>query len=82
MISKAPYSTDENEVRTVNKADNVIILSLIRYHGRIPLDLVRYNKDTYALQSTQHAQDSRIMYEFVRYPLTKEGLEKVNIWGN
>ena len=50
MISKAPYSTDENEVRTVNKADNVIILSLIKYHGRIPFDFMKENKETYVQQ--------------------------------
>ena len=41
MISKAPYSTDTNRVKTVNNADNVRSMSLIRNYGIITLDLVR-----------------------------------------
>ena len=47
MISEAPYATDTNGVRTVNKAYNMRILLLIRYHGIIPFDLVRYNEENY-----------------------------------
>ena len=44
MIFEAPYPTDENGFSTVNKSDNVRSLSLIRYDGIIPFDLVRENK--------------------------------------
>ena len=47
MIYEAPYSTGANGFRTVNNADNMRSLSLIRDHGRILLNLVRYNEDTY-----------------------------------
>ena len=62
MISEAPYSTDANVFRMVNKAANVIILSLIRDHGMIPFNLVRENKGDYVQQSTRCAQGSRMMY--------------------
>ena len=61
MISEAPYATDTNGVRTVNKAYNMRILLLIRYHGIIPFDLVRYNEENYVRQSTRRAKDSRMM---------------------
>ena len=47
MISEAPYSTNTNGFRMVNKSSNARSLSLIRDHGRILLNLVRYNEDTY-----------------------------------
>ena len=50
MIYEAPYSTDTNGVRTVNMESNMRILSLIRDHGRIQLNLVRENEDTYMRQ--------------------------------
>ena len=78
MISKAPYSTDTNGVRTLKKAANMRILSLIMDHGRIPFELVRGNEETYVQISARRAQDLRMIYEYIRDSLTKEGLAKVN----
>ena len=52
MISEAPYSTDANGVRKVNKADNARRMSLIRNHGKTPFKVVRDNMETYVKQST------------------------------
>ena len=50
MIAKAPYSTDAKEVRMVKNSGNVRSLSLIKYHGRIPFDFMKENKETYVQQ--------------------------------